>query len=136
MSISKNLKETVRLQAGCACEFCGVTEANAGGLLTIDHYQPRKKGGTDDFDNLLYCCFACNFFKHDYYPLSLSESLLWNPRLEALSVHFLELESGFLHPLTPIGVFTLGRLRLNRPALVANRLQKRQTQIGYQRLNY
>lgn len=44
------MKEILRVQAGYACEFCGVTEADTGGLLTIDHYRPRKKGGTDDLD--------------------------------------------------------------------------------------
>lgn len=44
------MKEILRVQAGYACEFCGVTEADTGGLLTINHYRPRKKGGTDDLD--------------------------------------------------------------------------------------
>jgi hypothetical protein len=34
------------------------------------------------------------------------------------------LADGTLYPRTPIGTFTLQRLRLNRPALVAHRLQQ------------
>ena len=41
------------------------------------------------------------------------------------SQHFLELEDGTLHPLTRTGAFTLKRLRLNRPPLVAHRLRRR-----------
>jgi hypothetical protein len=135
MSISKKTKEFVRNRAEYACEFCGVTESDTRGRLTVDHYQPRTKGGSDELDNLLYCCFSCNLFKHDYYPAALAETPLWNPRHESFSTHFLELESGLLHPLTPVGFFTLDRLRLNRPALVANRLQKRQMLIEHQLLN-
>ena len=36
------------------------------------------------------------------------------------------ISDGTLHPLTPTGVFTLKRLRLNRPPLVAYRLRKQQ----------
>ena len=36
------------------------------------------------------------------------------------------ISDGTLHPLTPTDVFTLKRLRLNRPPLVAYRLRKQQ----------
>ena len=48
--------ERVRLRANFACEYCGVTETDTGGLLTVDHYQPRAHGGSDDLGNLVYCC--------------------------------------------------------------------------------
>ncbi|MFQ5811913.1 MAG: hypothetical protein ACE5I2_01785 [Anaerolineae bacterium] len=51
---------------------------------------------------------------------------MWNPRCEPASQHFLELDDGTLHPLTVTGAFTLKRLRLNRPPLVAYRLRKHQ----------
>lgn len=50
---------------------------------------------------------------------------MWNPRREPAEQHFLELEDGTLHALTATGTFTLQRLRLNRPPLVAHRLRKR-----------
>ncbi len=37
MSLPDAARQQVRRRAGFACEFCGVTEADAGGLLTIDH---------------------------------------------------------------------------------------------------
>jgi hypothetical protein len=39
-----------------------------GGLLTIDHFQPRSKGGTDALENLIYACINCNQHKQDYWP--------------------------------------------------------------------
>jgi HNH endonuclease len=54
MSISADLCQQVRQRADCACEFCGVREDDAGATLTIDHFQPRSKGGSDAFDNLVY----------------------------------------------------------------------------------
>jgi hypothetical protein len=125
MTITK-VREQVRQRANFACEFCGVTETDAGGELTVDHFQPKTRGGDDSLDNLLYCCPRCNQYKLDYWPTYPDDPLLWNPRREPASQHFLELDDGTLHPLTAVGAFTLKRLRLNRPPLVAYRLRKRQ----------
>lgn len=126
MSISDEIREQVRRRANLACEFCGVSETDTGGELTLDHYQPSARGGLDTLDNLLYCCARCNQYKADYWQEKPDDPLLWNPRLEPASVHFLALEDGTLHPLTAVGAFTLKRLRLNRPPLVAYRLRKQQ----------
>jgi hypothetical protein len=126
MTITDDIREQVRQRANFACEFCGVTETDTGGELTVDHYQPRARGGDDSLENLLYCCPRCNQYKLDYWPTKPDDPLLWNPRCEPASQHFLELDDGTLHPLTAVGAFTLKRLRLNRPPLVAYRLRKRQ----------
>lgn len=126
MTITDDIREQVRRRANFACEFCGVTETDTGGELTVDHYQPRAKGGGDSLENLLYCCPRCNQYKADYWPTKPDDPLLWNPRREPSSQHFLELDDGTLHHLTAVGAFTLKCLRLNRPPLVAYRLRKRQ----------
>ncbi len=123
MSIPKEIRELVRQRANFACEFCGVTETDTGGELTIDHFQPTTKGGDDNPDNLIYCCSRCNLYKLAYFPASPNDPALWNPRKEPFSKHFIELENGTIHALTLEGKFTLGRLRLNRPPLVAYRLR-------------
>jgi 5-methylcytosine-specific restriction endonuclease McrA len=66
MSLTASIREQVRQRAQCACEFCGVTEIDVGGMLTIDHFQPRTKAGSDALDNLIYACIACNQYKQDY----------------------------------------------------------------------
>lgn len=125
MSLASKAREQVRKRAQGRCEFCGVSESDIGGMLTVDHFQPRVKGGNDDLNNLIYCCAACNQYKLDYWPEAAVDPELWNPREEPISFHFLELSDGTLHPLTSKGAFTLRRLRLNRQPLVAHRQQKR-----------
>ncbi|MCO6490286.1 MAG: HNH endonuclease [Phaeodactylibacter sp.] len=126
MSISRQVRDLVRRKANFACEFCGVTETDAGGELTIDHFQPKVKGGTDSLGNLIYCCNRCNLYKLDYFPASADGPVLWNPGQEPFSTHFIELDDGRLHPLTPTGAFTINRLRLNRQPLIAYRLRNQQ----------
>ncbi len=122
--IDADIREQVRQRAGFACEFCGVTESDAGGYLTVDHFQPKSKGGQDNLENLIYCCIQCNQYKFDYWPSSPDDPLLWNPRAEPASYHFDELDDGHLFPLTETGSFTIMRLRLNRQPLVAYRLNR------------
>jgi hypothetical protein len=126
MTVSAELTEQVRSRADFACEFCGVTEVDTGGLLTVDHYRPRSRGGTDDFDNLVYCCFRCNVYKGDYWPERADDLMLWHPRREPLHAHLLELADGRLFPITPTGELTLRELYLNRPELIEYRLGKRE----------
>ena len=126
MKVAASVREQVRQRANLACEFCGVTETDTGGRLTIDHFQPKTKGGDDHLGNLLYCCIRCNQYKQDYWVAGSDDPQLWNPRLEPASQHFIKLDDGRLHPLTAAGEFTLKRLRLNRPPLVAYRLNKQQ----------
>jgi hypothetical protein len=128
MSLSNSIREQVRRRAQCACEFCGVSEINSGNPLTIDHFCPRSKGGSDDLENLIYACPACNQYKQDYWPRTGTASTLWNPRQEPASQHFLEQADGQLTPLTATGEFTINRLRLNRSQLVAARQQRNQQQ--------
>jgi hypothetical protein len=46
--ISETLRLQVRQRANFACEYCGVTETDSGGELTIDHYQPQSQNGSDE----------------------------------------------------------------------------------------
>lgn len=125
MSITPQQRERIRQRAGFACEYCGVTETDTGGELTIDHFQSQSKGGRDDMGNLVYCCHRCNEYKSDYWPQEPDVPPLWNPRQEKADLHFVELANGHLYATTAVGTLTLNRLRLNRPALIANRLQRR-----------
>lgn len=52
------------------------------------------------------------------------EHRLWNPRQEPPGNHILALADGTVQPLTDAGAFTIARLRLNRPPLVAHRRQR------------
>jgi 5-methylcytosine-specific restriction endonuclease McrA len=52
MTLPEALWQQVRQRAGGACEYCGVTETDSGGPLTVDHFQPQARGGSDDLANL------------------------------------------------------------------------------------
>jgi hypothetical protein len=125
MSLAAEIVAEVRRRAGFACEFCGVSETDSGGALTLDHFRPVSRGGSDDIDNLIYCCARCNAYKQAYWPEETTALSLWNPRQEPAGTHFLELEDGRLLPLTDVAAFTVTRLRLNRAPLVSYRLNKR-----------
>jgi HNH endonuclease len=124
MTVPAEIWEQVRRRAEFACEYCGVTETDTGGLLNVDHFHPQARGGTDHLGNLLYCCQRCNLYKADYWPVQPNDSVLWNPRQDALGTHLLLLADGSLYPITAVGTFTVRRLRLNRPPLVINRLRR------------
>lgn len=127
MTMRDEIRDQVRARAQFACEYCGVRESDAGGLLTIDHFQPVGKGGNDDLENLVYSCNRCNQYKRDYWPESLTDPIPWNPRQERAAVHFVEMDDGRLTASTETGAFSINLLHLNRPALVVYRLEKRRT---------
>jgi 5-methylcytosine-specific restriction endonuclease McrA len=58
--------EQVRQRYGYRCGYCGVTEVDAGGDLTVDHHQPVAAGGDDSDANLVYACSRCNLYKADF----------------------------------------------------------------------
>jgi HNH endonuclease len=133
MSLSTAIREQVRRRAQYACEFCGRSEINIGSQLTIDHFHPKSKGGSDDLDNLIYACHACNEYKYNYWPSSKDAPRLWNPRQEPANQHFIEQADGQLTALTPTGELTINCLRLNRSQLIAARQQRNQ-QLQSERL--
>ncbi|MCP5047342.1 MAG: HNH endonuclease [bacterium] len=50
--------EKIKLLSGNKCSYCGITEH-----LSIDHIFPKKFGGKDEGDNLIYACKSCNSSK-------------------------------------------------------------------------
>jgi hypothetical protein len=106
------------------CGYCGVHESEAGADLEIDHFQPRSAGGSDDPDNLVYCCPTCNRFKGDFHPEnnpSTPALRLLHPLHDDLAQHMREDADCLLAALSPMGTFHIDRLKLNRPPLVALR---------------
>jgi hypothetical protein len=107
------------------CAYCGVSETNVGAELTVDHFQPTSRAGQDTPTNWVYCCFACNSAKGDYWQPDSPQRLL-HPLHDNLSEQITAQEDGTLLGLTDTGRFHIQHLRLNRPALVAHRLQLQQ----------
>jgi hypothetical protein len=120
--------ELVRQRFHRACGYCGVSETSSGGLLTIDHYHPRSRDGSDDLDNLVYACYKCNQYKHEFWPSAeqlARQHRVLHPLFDDFSVHFrLNEQSGVLDPITATGYFHITLLQLNRPQLVKHRLSQ------------
>ncbi|TAJ46431.1 MAG: HNH endonuclease [Herbiconiux sp.] len=57
---------------------CGYCNASAS---TIDHIQPRSRGGKDTWENLVACCLRCNNIKGDRTPEEMGWSLRFAPRM-------------------------------------------------------
>ena len=50
--------EKIKLQTGQVCNYCG-----SNGKLALDHIFPKKYGGKDDAENLIFACKTCNSSK-------------------------------------------------------------------------
>lgn len=131
MSVPLDLRAAVRERFHGCCGYCGVSEVDVGNTLDIDHYRPRVARGENELDNLVYTCPACNRFKSDYWPGedAPEDIQLLNPNRDPREQHIAETISGRLVGLTPRGWFHIGRLRLNRPLLVAFRQQRQRAQL-------
>ena len=116
-------RRVVRAIYACRCGYCGVTEAQAGSELTIDHFRPRSQGGTDDVANLVYACHACNEFKGDYWVKD-DDARLLHPLTDDLALHAADEADGTLRALTVRGQAYIDRLQLNRAALAAQRQER------------
>ena len=119
----------VRQRYGFACGYCSVSETDAGGELTVDHFQPVSAGGNESDENLVYACSRCNLFKGDFWPSPQDEEhghRLLHPLRDHVTahVHLIE-QTGQLEALTETGRFHIASLQLNRPALVALRIRRR-----------
>ena len=56
------------------CAYCGRS------ATTIDHVQPRSRGGADSWENLVACCLRCNNLKSDRTPHEMGWVLLFTPK--------------------------------------------------------
>jgi len=65
---------------GHSCAYCS-RPAN-----TIDHVQPRSKGGRDTWENLVACCFSCNNRKGDKTLAEIGWKLRFTPRMPSGTV--------------------------------------------------
>lgn len=120
--------QQVRTRFSRSCGYCGVSEADAAGELSVDHYHPLSVGGDESDDNLIYCCARCNLYKGHFWPdaedLEEQRRVL-HPLRDRMEEHLrLNARTGEVEPLTTTARFHVALLQLNRPALVAHRLQK------------
>jgi hypothetical protein len=123
MAVLAETRAAVRTAFGGRCGYCGVSETSVGGELELDHFHPLAAGGSDEIENLVYACTACNRFKGDYAPAGdAPESLRrLRPQRDDTGAHIAETAHGRLLGLTPRGWFHIQRLHLNRAQLIEMR---------------
>lgn len=69
-------KQGVLIRDGHRCAFCGKAGAN-----TVDHVQPRSRGGASSWLNLVAACGPCNSRKADRTPAEAGMHLLVTPKV-------------------------------------------------------
>jgi HNH endonuclease len=120
--------QAVRERYAFRCGYCGVSEADVGGELTVDHFRPVVAGGDESDENLVYACARCNQYKGALLPEATdptSGRRLLHPLQDDVSVHLREDEAtGRVEGMTATGRFHIEALRLNRLALVVNRQRR------------
>ena len=126
--IKAQTKRLVRSLFVMRCGYCGVSERDVGSTLTFDHYQPQAEGGSDDLDNLVYACHACNEYKGNYWQGGASRLL--HPLRDHISQHINEESDGILVALNELGTIYISQLQLNRTPLIAYRVERRNRQLA------
>jgi 5-methylcytosine-specific restriction endonuclease McrA len=58
------------------CQYCG----RRGSDLTLDHVQPRSRGGPTSWENVVACCRPCNARKRDRTPEEAGMALARRPK--------------------------------------------------------
>ncbi len=68
-------RKNILRRDGHRCQYCGRGDVP----LTLDHIQPRSKGGEDSWENLVAACVKCNNKKGDGTPEEAGMPLLRVP---------------------------------------------------------
>lgn len=118
------LRQQVRERARGLCEYCQTAQIIVV-TMEVDHIVPQNAGGATELYNLALTCRACNSFKQDHQtgidPHTNEEVLLFNPRTQTWSEHFQWNADGtIIVGITPTGLATIDRLRMNREEIIAS----------------
>jgi 5-methylcytosine-specific restriction endonuclease McrA len=66
------------------CQYCG----HSGDKLSIDHVQPRSRGGGDSWENVTTACLPCNVRKGNRTPREAGMTLRRPPHRPLSSLNF------------------------------------------------
>jgi hypothetical protein len=103
-------------RANHCCEYCLVTEDDAGFPHQVDHIISQKHGGSSSLDNLAFACMLCNQRKGtdiaSVDPATGNLVPLFHPRRDQWSDHF-RIAREFIEPISRIGFLTIRLLQLN-----------------------
>jgi len=84
-------RRAVFVRDGFSCQYCGEQAEN------VDHVNPRSRGGTHTWENVVACCRKCNTRKENRLPHEVGLTLRCQPRAPKDNL-FLIVSVGKLHP--------------------------------------
>ncbi|MCY7350048.1 MAG: HNH endonuclease [Cytophagaceae bacterium] len=104
------------IRADFRCEYCLLAEQVSFYSFHIEHIRSIKHGGSNELDNLAYCCPDCNYAKGSDVGTFVhnDETLIrfFNPRKDRWEEHF-EIHNGVVHGKTDIGKATAQIFKFN-----------------------
>ena len=114
-SIPISLKKIIADRAKFKCEYCLISEKLSFYNFQIEHIISIKHGGTNDLENLAYCCPECNYQKGSDIGTIVNGNLtpFFNPRNDIWEAHFKILD-GEIVGITKIGTGTTKILKFNQ----------------------
>lgn len=123
----RNFRSYIREDFCQCCAFCLLHEIWARGRenFELDHFKPKSKFPEleHSYANIYYTCHACNHAKRDKWP---------SEELERMGYRFIDFcredyssnyrdDNGDWQPITYAAEYTIEKLRLNSPDLIATR---------------
>ncbi|MCU0705649.1 MAG: HNH endonuclease [Fimbriiglobus sp.] len=125
--IPRTLADEVVLRAAGRCEYCQLSQLGQEATFHIDHVLPRAAGGPTEGENLALACVSCSLRKWARRtatdPETGEDVSLFNPRIDRWGDHF-RWQNAIVVPLTATGRATAAALAMNRPLIVAIRLEE------------
>lgn len=125
--VPQRLRRLVLKRAGERCEYCGLSQIGQEATFHIDHVVPRSAGGRTTEANLALACVSCSLRKESRRsavdPLTGRRVALFNPRRQHWPDHFRWQKTSVV-PLTATGRATVAALKMNRPLIVAIRVEE------------
>jgi hypothetical protein len=125
--IPARLRRLVVLRAGNKCEYCELSQEGQEATFHIDHTLPKSAGGRTLAANLALACVSCSLRKEArrsaIEPITNRRVAMFHPRRQRWQDHFRW--DGFrIVGLTPTGRATVAALQMNRPLVLAIRLEE------------
>lgn len=120
---SPSVRKRVSLRAKLLCEYCKSPSDCSNSSFSVEHIEPRARGGSDDDPNLAWSCMGCNDRKYTAIdavdPVSGEIVRLFHPRQQSWNDHF-SWTADFTQIVgrTPTGRATVVKLKLNRAELI------------------
>ncbi len=121
--VAEDLRRLVAERARGFCEYCRSPRRYSVAPFSIEHIQPRARGGGHRFENLAFACLGCNGHKYAKTvaadPVTGKSAPLFHPRRQRWNEHFAWSEDfTLIIGRTPTGRATVETLQLNREGTV------------------